>query len=362
MKNTDKTLIEQMRITDFEISGRKEMFSLTADDAKSLKNTKPYIEAEIGRLVEAFYELQTAVPDIALLIGDSDTLNRLRNAQRKYILDLFGGYYDIEYVNNRLRIGLVHKRIGVEPKLYLAAIQGLKQLIVAMIIKTVPEREAHSVIISALDKLMMFDISLVFDTYIRSLVSEIEMSKDKIEQYASALEDKVKERTEQLELMSRTDALTGLLNRQHFDELLTQSLRAAQRRNEPITVAYIDINDFKVINDTQGHLRGDEILKDVANAMKSISRLEDLCFRYGGDEFCILMPNCKIHHAQQSWEKRLVQTLGQQENSPKLSIGYAQTGPDDYLSAEQLIHDADSEMYTIKKRMKENRTNTGGRG
>lgn len=352
MKNTDKTLIEQMRITDFEILGRKEMFSLTADDAKSLKNARPYVEAGLGGLVEDFYELQTSVPDIALLIGDSDTLDRLRNAQRKYILDLFGGYYDIEYVNNRLRIGLVHKRIGVEPKFYLAAIQGLKQLIVELIIKSVSDRGERSVILDALDKLMMFDVSLVFDTYIRSLVSEIEMSKNKIEQYASALEEKVKERTEQLEIMSRTDALTGLLNRQHFDELLTQLLRSAQRRDEPVTVAYIDINDFKIINDTLGHLRGDEILQEVANAIKSVSRLEDLCFRYGGDEFCVVMPNCDTHNARQVWEKRVLKVLGQQDNSTKLSIGYAQTGPNDYISAEQLIHNADSEMYAIKKRMK----------
>jgi diguanylate cyclase (GGDEF)-like protein len=355
MKNTEKTLIEQMRITDFEISGRKEIFSLSAEDAKNLKNAKPYIVAGLARLVEDFYELQTAVPDIALLIGDSDTLNRLRNAQRIYILDLFGGYYDIEYVNNRLRIGLVHKRIGVEPKLYLAAIQGLKHLIVELIIESVPDQEEHSGIINALDKLIMFDISLVFDTYIRSLVSEIEISKDKIEQYANALEEKVKERTEQLEIMSRTDALTGLLNRQHFDELLAQSLRAAQRRNEPITVAYIDINDFKVINDTQGHIRGDEILQDVAGAIKNVSRLEDLCFRYGGDEFCVMMPNCEIVNAKQSWEKRLVRKLYDQEKSLKLSIGYAQTGPDDYVSEAQLIHQADSEMYAIKKQMKESK-------
>jgi diguanylate cyclase (GGDEF)-like protein len=353
MKNTDKTLIEQMRITDFEISGRKDMFSICANDAKSLKRARPYIEAELGRLVEDFYELQTSVPDIALLIGDSDTLHRLRNAQRIYILDLFAGYYDIEYVNNRLRIGLVHKRIGVEPKLYLAAIHGLKQLIIELIKKSVPEQEEHDAIIGALEKLIMFDISLVFDTYIRSLVSEIEMSKNKVEKYAMALEDKVRDRTEQLELLSRTDALTGLLNRQHFDESLTQSLRAAQRRNEPVTLAYIDINDFKIINDTLGHSRGDEALQAVASALKAVSRSEDLCFRYGGDEFCIVMPNCDAHNAREAWEKRVVQILNQDMNSPKLSIGYAQTGPDDYVSVQQLIHDADSEMYAVKKRMKE---------
>jgi diguanylate cyclase (GGDEF)-like protein len=351
MKDTEKTLIEQLRITDFEIAGRKELFSISTREGKVLKKAKPYIEAELNSLVEKFYELQTAVPDIALLIGDADTLSRLRNAQKAYILDLFTGFYDIEYVNHRLRIGLVHKRIGVEPKLYLAAIQTLKELIIEQIKTSVPEQSEHTAIILAIEKLMMFDISLVFDTYIRSLVKEIEISKAKSEQYAQALEHKVRERTEQLEKMSRTDALTGLLNRQHFDELLIQSIRAAQRRNEPITVAYIDVNDFKMINDKLGHRRGDEILQRVAGALNAASRSEDLCFRYGGDEFCILMPNCRKGDAKEAWEQRVLALLSEQKDSPKISIGYAQTGPNDYDSPEQFIHDADKEMYAAKKRM-----------
>ena len=133
-------------------------------------------------------------------------------------------------MNHRLRIGLVHKRIGVELKLYLAAIHTLKKLIIEQIKLSVPEDHEHDTIIQAIEKVMMFELSLAFDTYIRSLVSEIEISTAKSEHYASALEDKVKERTEQLEMMSRTDALTGLLNRQHFDELLMQALRAAKKR------------------------------------------------------------------------------------------------------------------------------------
>jgi diguanylate cyclase (GGDEF)-like protein len=353
MKNTDKRLIEQMRITDLEITYRKDLFSLTADDIECLKNAKPVIEDELNMIVERFYQLQTAIPDIALLIGDADTLHRLHNAQKSYILDLFSGYYDIEYVNNRLRIGLVHKRIGVKPKLYLAAILALKKLLIAHLKEKITDQEKHTTAIQALEKLLMFDVSLVFDTYIRSLVSEIEISKRKSEQYANLLELKVKERTEQLEMLSMTDTLTGFLNRRHFDELIVQALRAAQRRDEPITLAYIDINDFKIINDTQGHREGDEILQQVASVLKTASRTEDLCFRYGGDEFCIVMSNCTIDDAQKIWGKRVIQILEQSKNSPKLSIGYAQTGPHEYLSFEKLIDQADSEMYAEKARMKE---------
>jgi diguanylate cyclase (GGDEF)-like protein len=352
MKNTEKSLIQQMRITDFEITGRKGLFSISPEDTEYLKRAKPYIEANLNNIVERFYQYQTEVPDIALLIGDADTLSRLHNAQKGYINDLFSGIYDLEYVNNRLRIGMVHKRIGVEPKLYLAAILTLKQLLITHIKKVVPAELDPQAVIEALEKLLMLDISLVFDTYIRSLISEIEIAKDKSEQYASILEDKVKERTKQLEHLSRIDPLTGLLNRQHFDELMTQTLRAAQRRNEPITFAYVDINDFKIINDTQGHKQGDQILQRVARCLKNSCRSVDYCFRYGGDEFCIIMPNCKKQEASEAWQRRLHEALAQKPDYPQLSIGYAQTGPDNYISTEQLLLIADKEMYKAKNKMK----------
>ena len=129
MRRTDKTLLEQMQISDVEISNRMELLGLEPDTLKLLSNQKQTIEDNIEEIVEEFYKIQTEIDEISLLIGDADTLTRLRNAQYKYILDLFSGEYDSEYVNNRLRIGMVHKRIGVEPKLYLSAVKTMKQLI-----------------------------------------------------------------------------------------------------------------------------------------------------------------------------------------------------------------------------------------
>lgn len=351
MKQTDQSLLEQMRITDFAISSRKELFSITEADEVALKNLKPCIENSVDALVERFYEMQTAVPEIALLIGDSDTLGRLKSAQRRYIVDLFSGHYDIEYVNHRLRIGLVHKRIGVEPKLYLAAVEKLKELIFNLIEEKVSDITERARVILALRRLLMFDVSLVFDTYIRSMVSEIEISRQKSESYASALEAKIKERTLQLEILSRTDPLTGLLNVRYLDEVLTKVLRAAQRRNEPVALAYIDVDDFKIINDTQGHQRGDEILRIVAESLKAVSRLEDYCFRYGGDEFCVAMANCTLASAN-AWKERLLQSMQAHDNVTSLSIGIVQTGPEEYVSSEELIRQADKEMYTVKNNVK----------
>jgi diguanylate cyclase len=349
MNQTEMTLLEQMRITDFDISNRKNLLSLTDEDFRLLKSFRPVIETRIDDLVSRFYELQTSIAEISLLIGDADTLNRLRNAQRKYVLDLFSGMYDLEYVNNRLRIGLVHKRIGVEPKLYLSAMYTLKTLLRDVFIETICSEIECRNMISTVDKLFLFDITLVFETYIRSLVTEIEISKEKSDRYALALEEKVRERTQQLEEMTRIDALTGLLNVRYLNENLTRTLRAAQRRAEPVSVVYFDINDFKNINDAYGHQHGDEILRKVGNTIKQVSRTEDSCFRYGGDEFCVILPNCEMHVAAELYIDRLNAEISRQLENVTLSVGIAQAGPEEYGEPEALIRQADERMYMAKK-------------
>lgn len=359
MRQIDQTLLEQMRINEFEVEHRKELFGFTEGDAGLLLSCRKVIEEKVDALVEEFYRRQTGVPEIALLIGDADTLARLRSAQRRYVLDLFGGQYDLEYVNNRLRIGLVHKRIGVEPKLYLAGVQTLKELLNDALgdsLTLVSEREA---VLAALDRLLLFDVTLVFETYIRSLLSEIETAKDKAESYARSLEDKVRERTRQLEELSRTDALTGLLNVRHLTEIVTTTLRGAQRRGEPVTAVYLDVNDFKTINDTQGHQRGDEILRIVGSTIKGTARMEDACIRYGGDEFCVILTNCREPQAREMFVARLNAQIRERLGDVSLSIGVVQTGPNDYVDATTLIRLADENMYEAKRAYKAERKPEG---
>ncbi|QEL57178.1 GGDEF domain-containing protein [Chromobacterium paludis] len=349
MKQTDQTLLEQLRITEFEIEQRKMLFGLEPRDELLLRAAGNSIEAHLDDLVDRFYELQTSTPEIALLIGDADTLQRLRAAQRRYVIDLFSGVYDLDYVNNRLRIGLVHKRIGVEPKLYLAAVQTLKTLLVQKLGNIIPDPDVLMHTQLSLDKLVMFDVALVFETYIRSLVAEIEASRNKSEQYARLLEEKVAMRTRQLEVLSRTDPLTGLLNRRYLDETLTRVLRGAQYRREKVALVYVDIDNFKHINDSQGHQRGDEILRVLGEIICRISRAEDGCFRYGGDEFCIVLPNCDARHAEQTFMLRLRNEMAKVLPEVSLSMGCAETGPDDFILPDVLLDQADQRMYRVKQ-------------
>lgn len=352
MANVELTLLEQMGITELEIESRKALFSFYQEDQHQLFRWRERIANRLNEVVEEFYKIQTNFSEIALLIGDADTLNHLKNAQRRYIMDLFSGVYDLEYVNNRLRIGLVHKRIGVEPKLYLSAANALKGVLCSAIRKIAQDDEDETPAIQALEKLLFFDTSLVFDTYIRSLISEIESAKNKTEKYAELLENKVKERTKQLEALSRTDPLTGLLNKRHLSESLTTAVRAAQRRGEPLSLIFADLNNFKAINDEQGHQVGDEILCTVSSAFLSNARNEDRCFRFGGDEFCAILPNCTATQAESNFVTRVKNHLATSERIISVSFGIAQSGPNDYPSTDELIKTADKNMYAIKSTIK----------
>jgi diguanylate cyclase len=199
MERFEQTLLTQMNISDYEIQRRKDFLGIGSEELALLSNSRQFIEREIDVIVNDFYQVQTSIGEIALLIGDADTLGRLHAAQRTYVLDLFTGTTDVEYVNNRLRIGLVHKRIGVEPKLYLSAIKTLKDLIYLALERHITDASTQRKTLQALDKLLLFDITLVFDTYIRSLVSEVETAKARVETYAASLEMQVAERTSLLE-------------------------------------------------------------------------------------------------------------------------------------------------------------------
>lgn len=339
-----------MQISDIEISRRKELLGLNNENLTELATKKIIIEEHIDNIVNEFYAGQTEIDEISLLIGDADTLRRLRSAQRCYVIDLFSGTYDSGYVNNRLRIGLVHKRIGVEPKLYLSAIRALKEIVIKTLKKQIKNPENLERILCTLDKLLYFDTTLVFDTYIASLVGEIENAKNRTEIYAKSLEAKVAERTKQLEHQTKLDPLTNLFNHRAMQDLLRKEIALAKRRQTLLSLVYFDIDKFKQINDNYGHLKGDEVLKNVGQLLNENIRETDIACRYGGDEFCLIFPDCSGHQAV-SICKKFSQDFEQKYPEFSLSIGIVEAGPSDYPDENQLIKIADKKMYQAKKQV-----------
>ncbi|MEE3320751.1 MAG: GGDEF domain-containing protein [Pseudomonadota bacterium] len=346
--STMKTLLEQLRVTETELRVRKHLLDFSEEDVDVLTQCRAQVEQRLDTIVDTFYGIQTSNPEIATLIGDADTLDRLQAAQRRYILDLFAGSYDLEYANNRLRIGLVHKRIGVEPKYYLSAVYLLRRLLVENLADLVSEEDQRKRVIKALDKLIYFDVTLVFETYIQSMLSEIEAVKNRTEDYARALEETVAMRTGEL----RTDSLTGLTTRRFLHEALQRTLKAAERRHEPVSLIFVDVDDFKHLNDDRGHAYGDQVLCELGKVLKEAARGEDTCVRYGGDEFCVVLANSTEEQAMSTYCQRIKRLLAERLPNVNISLGVVQTGPDNYASADALLKHADHRMYqekTVKK-------------
>ncbi|MBV9210969.1 MAG: diguanylate cyclase [Acidobacteria bacterium] len=105
------------------------------------------------------------------------------------------------------------------------------------------------------------------------------------------------EKAAQFQLMSITDPLTGLLNRRYLEERLAEELRRSERQNYAMSFVMIDIDDFKFYNDQNGHPAGDLALEMTAQCLKSVLRAADVASRYGGEEFCILLPQTKLDEA-----------------------------------------------------------------
>nr|WP_224164858.1 GGDEF domain-containing protein [Vibrio penaeicida] len=328
---------------------RMRLFRITDEDLDSRKELRGLIERQLDDIVSTFYKNQTAIPEIANLIGDSGTLQRLISAQKRYILELFSKEIDLEYVENRLRIGLVHKRIGVDPKMYLSAITYLKGVLIRTIDVNFSDELYAKHLGNILLRLIDFDVSLVFDTYIKSMMTELEIERERSDKYVDDLETLVIERTRSLEKITRLDPLTNLLNKRSLDIKANKSFEIAKLKNEPISLIYIDINDFKSFNDSHGHEEGDAILVLVSDCIRSVSRNVDCCFRVGGDEFVVVMPGCTQESAKCNYIPRLEKEIAASREDVTLSIGIAQSGPEDYLPFKSTLHRADKDMYLQKR-------------
>jgi diguanylate cyclase (GGDEF)-like protein len=150
--------------------------------------------------------------------------------------------------------------------------------------------------------------------------------------------------------LSRLDPLTSLMNARAFHEEAARILSVARRKNRPVTVAYIDLDDFKSVNDTHGHHEGDEMLRLVATAIRSCTRISDLAARMGGDEFVLLLPETGPPEARLSLD-RLRGFLGDAlESAPHpvtASIGGV-VFPAITEGIDAMIRAADRRMYMAK--------------
>ncbi|HVT45930.1 MAG TPA: diguanylate cyclase [Thermoanaerobaculia bacterium] len=180
-----------------------------------------------------------------------------------------------------------------------------------------------------------------------------------------------------LALLSITDGLTGLYNHRHFQDELARAWDESLRYGRPLSLAIIDIDFFKKINDTKGHAAGDEVLVAISQVFADSIRAADLAARYGGEEFAVMMPETRLEEGLQFAEKirQMVETRPVETSAGPVevtvSVGLASVPHSRIHSAHELIEAADKALYRAKRsgrnqvqaeRRRDPRRRTAGRG
>ena len=184
------------------------------------------------------------------------------------------------------------------------------------------------------------------ETVIKTAVSAIEKAYD----FQGAVSDK-----ERLEKLALTDALTGLTNRRALADHLTQELDRARRYNLALSILLADIDRFKLINDTRGHIAGDSVLRQVAELLKGQARSVDIVARWGGEEFVLVMPETAPHGAvifAERLRRKIMQhdfaDPGENPLGLTVSIGVASFPDERIHSADSFVSVADQALYRAK--------------
>jgi diguanylate cyclase len=165
-------------------------------------------------------------------------------------------------------------------------------------------------------------------------------------------------RSQKLLLAATSDTLTGLFNRGYFEERFAIELSRSGRYGHPLTLAVIDADRFKSLNDNHGHSAGDMVLRKVAELLRDSCRQSDTAARYGGEEFVVLLPETDIEAARQKVESlrelvastafALSRSRGDQTVQVTISAGLA-TFPQDGSDERELFAAADERMFQAKK-------------
>ncbi|MFK8328632.1 diguanylate cyclase domain-containing protein [Pseudomonas sp. BJa5] len=160
---------------------------------------------------------------------------------------------------------------------------------------------------------------------------------------------------EELRFLAHHDPLTGLTNRSLFNDRLDSALRAAHRHSSTLALLFLDINDFKGINDVHGHAMGDQVLCVMARRLEACVRETDTVARMGGDEFTVLLTDTRSQDAVAEKVAQILAAMAEPLGAefggismPSCSIGVARY-PADGENADSLLSHADGDMYRIKR-------------
>lgn len=316
----------------------------TDHDAENLKRIHAIIDDDVGPISDALYNHLLSFDELKPYFQDPGLVNRLKVAQRKYLLTV-GIYPEThDYIEDRLRIGATYERLKVDLQWFVGAYQKLFDEIAERVaVKTETHPLETVSLLTSLSRIFSLDMSIAMGTYHKTSTARLE-----------ALVSELRETQEALEVAAQTDALTGVSNRKHLIDSLKREIYRSKRFGHPFTLMFMDIDHFKDVNDTHGHLFGDYVLKAAATLIADSTRPSNIVGRYGGEEFAAGIIECDLENAKIVAE-RLRAKMDQTEFSHDgitahvtISIGLAQLS-ESSDTVEDLIRDADAALYDAKE-------------
>jgi diguanylate cyclase (GGDEF)-like protein len=335
MNKNDKqleSLVGAMAITADEIVQRKEFLEFGELDVELLREVHEKIQDTFfdNVITDLFYRHLRSFPELKKLIPDDDAVNKLKVVQSQYFKRLTAGEYGEDYVLDRLRVGFVHQKIGLKPKWYTGAYRKYLSSLLTVLCQ-LPGWDNEKIIDSynALLKIVFFDMELALDTYLESDRQE-------------------------LSHLANHDQLTGLPNRYLLNDRIEQAIHQANRGNSRVAILFIDLDRFKVINDSLGHAIGDEVISAVAARFAESLREGDTVARLGGDEFVVVLADVDRDEGVASVTRKLLNSIEQpvvvnaHDFYVTASIGIA-TYPMDGRNQNTLLRNADTAMYRAKQ-------------
>ena len=293
-------------------------------------------------IIDSFYASLVENETIRSIVSGHSDSERLKGALKHYLLRLGVDFDQPQYFEDRLRIGSIHQRIGVPQSIYQCSFQRLQCLLVQHIPPKV--RRNHSAfdeMLGFIMKIAALDTSLAVESYCAARMYGFEESLKS-----------VRGEKERLHHLAVTDRLTNLHNHFYCRRLLAEALDRSAAESLPLCVIMADVDNFKKINDTHGHLVGDEVLKITAARMVSGARTGDDIGRYGGEEFLFVLHNTDIEEGEDVAERVRVRINGDAVHGGDadiwvtLSLGIARARECD--NVDSLIKRADEALYAAK--------------
>ncbi len=162
-----------LKLDEAELRARMAACELGPEDLERLRRLRPFAEKHTADVVNAFYELLLAHVQMRKFFPDEATVRRVKRTQSEYFLGLFEGRVDLAYVEDRLRVGAMHERIGLAPKWYLAAYRKYLDLLHTLVYAEYPPAEARANF-GSIKKIVFFDMAIAIDTYIAANLETIQ--------------------------------------------------------------------------------------------------------------------------------------------------------------------------------------------